>query len=141
MYGNLSGQLPKIYLDGAALFLFYSAGVNISLLLSLVDYLSVKNSGSSLYWLSRGLRYTAGAWLGRELGLNPILSFQSEYYRVSKKSSHFLNSWTIAFPLPVGCLNPLWKSNILTQIKQGFSKPEIQRVIFCGSACTLDIIL
>ena len=37
MYGNLSGQLPKIYLDGAALFLFYSAGVNISLLLSLVD--------------------------------------------------------------------------------------------------------
>ena len=77
MYGNLSGQLPKIYLDGAALFLFYSAGVNISLLLSLVDYLSVKNSGSSLYWLSRGLRYTAGAWLGRELGLNPILSFQS----------------------------------------------------------------
>ena len=37
MYGNLSGQLPKIYLDRAALFLFYSAVVNISLLLSLVD--------------------------------------------------------------------------------------------------------
>lgn len=76
----------------------------------LLTYLSVKNSGSSLYWLSRGLRYTAGAWLGRELGLNPILSFQSEYYRVSKKNkslSEFLDnsistaSWLLEPPLEV----------------------------------------
>ena len=57
------------------------------------------------------------------------------------KTSHYLNSWTIALPLLVGCLNPLWKSNNFPQIRPGVSKPEIQRVIFCGPACKLDIVL
>ena len=79
----------------------------------LLTYLSVKNSGSSLYWLSRGLRSTAGAWLGRELGLSPIVSFQTEYYRVSKKGGGKVTSTAsmlLESPLEFQYfpLNPTW---------------------------------
>ena len=124
------GNCQKYLLMGLPYFCFTLLVLTFPSFSLLLTYLSVKNSGSSLYWLSRGLRSTAGAWLGRELGLNP--SFQTEYYRVSKKTSHFLNSWTIALPLPFGCLNPLWKS--FPQIKLGFSKTEIQRVTFLGAS-------